>query len=88
MNLDIIVCFFLQDEKKKIVSEMLKELEDKKSDFGLNELKVVMDKLAETYLKKIDKNNMINKTISNIKYLSSCDVNNINKFTSQPTSKY
>lgn len=66
---------------------MLKELEGKKSDFGLMELKAVMDKLAETYLKKIDDNNMINKTISSIKYSSSCDVNNINKLIIQPTPK-
>lgn len=66
---------------------MLKELEGKKSDFGLMELKVAMDKLAETYLSKIDNDNMIDKTISSIKHSSSCDINNINKLIIQPTAK-
>lgn len=66
---------------------MLKELEDKKSDFGLMELNVAMDKLAETFLKKIDSNNMIDKTISSIKLSSSCDINKINKLVIKSTPK-
>jgi len=46
---------------------MLKELNDKKSDFGLMELKTVMDSLAENYLNRNINSNLINQKVTSIK---------------------
>lgn len=60
---------------------MLKELYDKKSDFGLMEIKTVMDNLAENYLNTNNDSNLINKTITSIKASVVNDVNNIQQLT-------
>jgi len=60
---------------------MLKELNDKKSDFGLMEIKKVMDNLAENYLNTNNDSNPINKTVASIKASVVNDVNNMNKLT-------
>lgn len=60
---------------------MLKELYDKKSDFGLMEIKTVMDNLAENYLNTNNDSNLINKTITSIKASIVNDVNNMNQLT-------
>lgn len=67
---------------------MFKELNNKKSDFGLVEIKTVMDALAENYLKSIINFNSINQTVSSIKNFTSLDVQNINKLDTKFSSKY
>jgi len=66
---------------------MLKELNDKKSDFGLMELKTVMDNLAENYLNRNNNSNLINQTITSIKASVVSDVNNMNKLTIRSTPR-
>lgn len=60
---------------------MLKELNDKKSDFGLMETKTVMDNLAENYSNTINKKNLINKTVTSLKASAVSDANNTIKLT-------
>jgi len=67
---------------------MLKELNNKKSDFGLMEIKTVMDNLAENYLNKINNSNQINKTVDSIKASVVNDINNINKLSIKSTPRY
>ncbi|CAH1732833.1 unnamed protein product [Aphis gossypii] len=69
------------DQKKIIIGEMLKELNDKKSDFGLMETKTVMDNLAENYSNTINKKNLINKTVTSLKASAVSDANNTIKLT-------
>lgn len=64
---------------------MLKEVHDKKSDFGLAEVKTVMEKLAEYYLENVHDNHLT--TINSIKN-SCCDVDYINKLLIKSTPKY
>lgn len=45
---------------------MLKELHNKKSDFGLADVKIDLDKLYVTYMNKIDNSSPINKTLTSI----------------------
>jgi len=66
---------------------MLKELNDKKSDFGLMEIKTVMDSLAENYLNKNINSNLINQTVTSIKSSVISDVNNMNKLTIKSTPR-
>jgi len=66
---------------------MLKELNDKKSDFGLMEIKTVMDNLAENYLNTNNDNNLINKMVTSIKASVINDVNNMNKLTIRSTPR-
>ncbi|VVC44646.1 Hypothetical protein CINCED_3A024027 [Cinara cedri] len=53
-------------QKKVSVCNMLKELYNKKSDFGLMDVKNDMHKLYVTYMDKIDNSYPINKTITSI----------------------
>lgn len=66
---------------------MLKELNDKKSDFGLMEIKTVMDNLAENYLNTNNDSNLISKTVASIKASVVNDVNNMNKLTIRSTPR-
>ncbi|XP_060857350.1 dynein heavy chain-like protein 2 [Metopolophium dirhodum] len=75
------------NQKKIIVGEMLKELNDKKSDFGLMETKTVMDNLAENYLNTNNDSNLINKMVTSIKTSVVNDVNNMNKLTIRSTPR-
>ncbi|XP_022163307.1 uncharacterized protein LOC111028850 [Myzus persicae] len=75
------------NQKKMIVGEMLKELNDKKSDFGLMEIKTVMDNLAENYLNRNINSNLINQTVTSIKASVVSDVNNMNKLTIRTTPR-
>lgn len=67
------------NQKKIIIGEMLKELNDKRSDFGLIEIKTVMDSLAENYLNTIHNSDLIDKSVASIKACVVSDVNSINK---------
>jgi len=66
---------------------MLKELNDKKSDFGLMEIKTVMDNLAENYLNTNNDSNLISKMVASIKASVVNDVNNMNKLTIRSTPR-
>ncbi|XP_025207495.1 interaptin-like [Melanaphis sacchari] len=68
-------------QKKINISEMLKELNNKKSDFGLVETKSVMNNLAENYLNTIINSNLINKIVTSLKASVVNDVKNTNKLT-------
>ncbi|KAL5238224.1 hypothetical protein ACI65C_005634 [Semiaphis heraclei] len=75
------------NQKKLIVGEMLKELNDKKSDFGLMEIKTVMNSLAENYLNRNINSNLISQTITSIKSSVVTDLNNMNKLTIKSTPR-
>lgn len=81
------LCLFFKNQKKTMVSEMLKEFTDKKSDFGLIEVKTTMNKLAEDYLKKVN-NSHINKKIMCIKDNVNSDIYNMNKYEIGLLPKY
>jgi len=66
---------------------MLKELNDKKSDFGLMEIKTVMDSLAENYLNRNINSNLISQTITSIKSAVVTNVNNMNQLTIKSTPR-
>jgi len=66
---------------------MLKELNDKKSDFGLMETKTVMDNLAGNYLNSINNSSLINKSVISLKASVVSDVNNANKLTIRSTPR-
>lgn len=66
---------------------MLKELNDKKSDFGLMEIKTVMNSLAENYLNRNINSNLISQTITSIKSSVVTDLNNMNKLTIKSTPR-
>jgi len=87
VHLSFCFIFIFQNQKKIIVGEMLKELNDKKSDFGLMEIKTVMDNLAENYLNTNNDNNLINKMVTSIKASVINDVNNMNKLTIRSTPR-
>lgn len=80
-------CLFFKNQKKTMVSEMLKEFIDKKSDFGLIEMKTSMDKLAEDHLKKVNYS-LINEKIMCIKDNVSSDIDNMNKYAIGFIAKY
>ncbi|XP_003248662.3 uncharacterized protein LOC100571023, partial [Acyrthosiphon pisum] len=75
------------NQKNIIVGEMLKELNNKKSDFGLMEIKTVMNNLAENYLNTNNDSNLINKMVASIKASAVNDVNNMNKLTIRSTPR-
>lgn len=66
---------------------MLKELNDKKSDFGLMETKTVMDNLAKNYSNTINNSNLINKTVTSLKASAVSDATNTNKLSIGSTPK-
>lgn len=80
-------CLFFKNKKKTMVSEMLKEFTDKKSDFGIVEVKTTMGKLAEDYLEKVN-NSHINEKIMCIQDNVSSDTYNINKYATRLIPKY
>ncbi|XP_026819663.1 uncharacterized protein LOC113558414 [Rhopalosiphum maidis] len=75
------------NQKKIIIGEMLKELNDKKSDFGLMETKTVMDNLAGNYLNSINNSSLINKSVISLKASVVSDVNNAKKVTIKSTPR-
>lgn len=68
---------------------MLMEIhKNKRNDSGLREVPNVMDNLCRDYLKKVNDNHAINKTINSLNGLCSRGIDNINESTIQSTPKY
>lgn len=67
---------------------MLKEFSNKDSNFGLMEIKAVMNNLANNYLNTINYSDLINKTVNSIKASAVCDVKNMNKLAIPSTPRY
>lgn len=67
---------------------LLRELHIKKNDFGLNEVNIILEKMAANYFQKVINTDEMNKFIKSMKNVAFRDVNNIQRPISELNIKY